>query len=97
MLQYVALPSQDRLFSKYPMHSCNQLLWVTAWSAGFSLTALVTGGQLAPAVAFVGQHPACLGLILGLSALSTSAQVCVHGEREFMGWHGLAGAAAGLF
>ena len=29
------LPSpQDKLFAQYDMHSCNQLLWVSAWSAG---------------------------------------------------------------
>lgn len=26
--------TQDRLFSQYEMHSCNQLLWVSVWSAG---------------------------------------------------------------
>lgn len=26
--------TQDRLFAQYDMHSCNQLLWVSIWSAG---------------------------------------------------------------
>lgn len=74
----LASTSQDRLFHSYkPMHSCNQLLWVTAWSAAFSLVALVACGQLAAALAFVARHPPCLGLILALSALSTAAQLFI--------------------
>lgn len=73
----LASTSQDRLFAAYQMHSCNQLLWVTAWSAGLSLSMLVATGQLAPAVRFVGAHPSCLGLMLGLSALSTAAQLFI--------------------
>ncbi|GAB4820926.1 hypothetical protein N2152v2_007972 [Parachlorella kessleri] len=73
----LASTSQDRLFSRYSMHSCNQLLWVTAWSAGLSLSGLLVSGQLTPAVDFVLRHPRALGLILAMSLLSTAAQLFI--------------------
>lgn len=37
--------TQDKLFAQYDMHSCNQLLWVSIWSAGMRCG--VAGGRRA--------------------------------------------------
>ncbi|KAL4457385.1 hypothetical protein ABPG75_012250 [Micractinium tetrahymenae] len=69
--------TQDKLFAQYDMHSCNQLLWVSVWSAGISLAFLVAGGQLWPAMSFVLRHPSALVYILLLSAVSTAVQLFI--------------------
>lgn len=41
---------QDKLFAQYDMHSCNQLLWVSVWSAGIRCGGPAAGasGRKAP-------------------------------------------------
>ncbi|EFN58939.1 hypothetical protein CHLNCDRAFT_19466, partial [Chlorella variabilis] len=69
--------TQDRLFAQYEMHSCNQLLWVSVWSAAVSFALLVAGRQLVPALEFVARHPSALLYILGLSLVSTAVQLFI--------------------
>jgi solute carrier family 35 (adenosine 3'-phospho 5'-phosphosulfate transporter), member B2 len=70
--------SQDRLFSTYAdMHSCNQLLYTSVWSALLSLGFLAAAGQLIPAIAFVVRHPSALWLILGQSLVSCAVQLFI--------------------
>lgn len=69
--------SQDKLFASYEMHSCNQLLYVAIWSAGFSSGYLLLSGQLYPAVLFVLRHPSAMYLILLQSTVSTTVQLFI--------------------
>lgn len=73
----LASTSQDKLFRSYEMHPCNQLLWVSVWSAAFSGAWLLLMGELAPALAFVARHPTALGAILLLSGVSTMVQLFI--------------------
>lgn len=73
----LASTSQDKLFRSYNMHSCNQLLWVSAWSALLSGAYLIASGELMEALVFVARHPAALGAILALSVVSTSVQLFI--------------------
>ena len=74
----LASTSQDRLFSSYEeMHSWNQLLYVSAWSAGLSAGLLGLTGQLGAAAAFVLRQPSCMGWILLLSGVSTAVQLFI--------------------
>ena len=69
--------SQDKLFSSYDMHSCNQLLYTAAWSALLSAGFLVITGQIWEAGAFVARHPASLWLMVLQSIVSTSVQLFI--------------------
>ncbi|PSC76775.1 UDP-galactose UDP-glucose transporter 5 [Micractinium conductrix] len=51
---------QDKLFKGYQMTIYNQILYVTSFSAIFSLLGLVSAGQLMPALSFVSRHPEAL-------------------------------------
>lgn len=69
--------SQDKLFGSYDMHSCNQLLYTSTWSAVFSSCFLLGTNQLFPAIGFVMRHPESLGLMLGQSVVSTTVQIFI--------------------
>ncbi|KAL4535986.1 hypothetical protein Ndes2526A_g05540 [Nannochloris sp. 'desiccata'] len=69
--------SQDKLFSSFDMHSCNQLLYTAAWSAGLSAGFLILSGQIHGAVHFILRHPDSLWLMLLQSAVSTAVQLFI--------------------
>ena len=69
--------SQDKLFSSYDMHSCNQLLFTAAWSAGLSAIFLAGSGQIWGAVSFVMRHPDSLWLMMLQSGVSTTVQLFI--------------------
>jgi uncharacterized membrane protein len=69
--------SQDKLFSSFDMHSCNQLLYTAAWSAGLSATFLVLSGQIHGAIRFILRHPDSLWLMLLQSVVSTAVQLFI--------------------
>ena len=69
--------SQDKLFSSYDMHSCNQLLYTAAWSAVLSLAFLGLSGQIWGALGFVVRHPDSLWLMLLQSVVSTTVQLFI--------------------
>ncbi len=69
--------SQDKLFSSFDMHSCNQLLYTAAWSAGLSAGFLVLSGQIHGAVHFIIRHPDSLWLMLLQSVVSTAVQLFI--------------------
>lgn len=69
--------SQDKLFTSYDMHSCNQLLYVTSWSAVLSFAFLLFSGQFWECLAFVRRHPWSMGWILLQSAISTIVQLFI--------------------
>jgi len=69
--------SQDKLFSSFDMHSCNQLLYTAAWSAGLSAGFLVLSGQIHGAILFILRHPDSLWLMLLQSAVSTTVQLFI--------------------
>lgn len=69
--------SQDALFKGYDMTIFNQMLYITAFSATFSLGALVASGQLMPGVAFMARHPDALVSALTLSASATVGQMFI--------------------
>lgn len=68
---------QDKLFKGYQMTIYNQIMFVQAFSAGFSLLGLVTAGQLGDALSFVARHPEALTSILTLSAAATVGQLFI--------------------
>ena len=68
---------QDKLFSSYDMHSCNQLLYVSCWSALVSAGFLVATGQMKPALSFVYLYPESLQLMLLQSCVSTTVQLFI--------------------
>lgn len=68
---------QDKLFSNYPMHPCNQLLYTSVWSAVLSAGFLLVSGQVWEAVAFVTSYPEALGWMLLQSAVSTTVQLFI--------------------
>lgn len=69
--------SQDKLFSSYDMHSCNQLLFTAAWAAVLSAAFLAGSGQIWGAVSFVLRHPDSMWLMLLQSAVSTTVQLFI--------------------
>jgi drug/metabolite transporter (DMT)-like permease len=69
--------SQDKLFSSFNMHSCNQLLYTAAWSALLSAGFLAGSGQAGAALGFVRRHPGCLWLMVLQSAVSTAVQLFI--------------------
>jgi drug/metabolite transporter (DMT)-like permease len=69
--------SQDKLFSSFDMHSCNQLLYTAAWSAALSAGFLVLSGQIHGAIHFILRHPDSLWLMLLQSAVSTAVQLFI--------------------
>ncbi|KAI7845535.1 hypothetical protein COHA_000958 [Chlorella ohadii] len=68
---------QDKLFKGYQMTIYNQILYVTSFSATFSLLGLVSAGQLMPAISFISRHPDALASILTLSAAATVGQLFI--------------------
>lgn len=68
---------QDKLFKGYQMTIYNQILYVTSFSATFSLLGLLTAGQLMPAISFISRHPDALTSILTLSAAATVGQLFI--------------------
>jgi len=68
---------QDKLFSSYDMHSCNQLLFTAAWSALLSGGWLLGTGQMWGALGFVSRHPSSLWLMMAQSAVSTTVQLFI--------------------
>lgn len=68
---------QDKLFTSFEMHSVNQLLYVSCWSALLSGSYLLTTGQLRPALAFVARHPDSLQLMLLQSIVSVTIQLFI--------------------
>ena len=73
------LPStvQDKLFQSFEMHSVNQLLHVSCWSALLSGAYLMFTGQLIPALEFVARHPDSLQLMLLQSIVSVTIQLFI--------------------
>ena len=55
----------------------NQILYVTSFSACFSLLGLVSAGQLMPALAFVSRHPEALASVMMLSGAATVGQLFI--------------------
>ena len=68
---------QDKLFKGYQMTIYNQIMYVQAFSAGFSTLGLVTAGQLGPALSFVARHPDALTSIVALSGAATIGQLFI--------------------
>lgn len=68
---------QDKLFKGYQMTIFNQIMYVQAFSAGFSVLGMLTAGQLSEAVSFVFRHPDALSYILTLSAAATIGQLFI--------------------
>ncbi len=68
---------QDKLFQSFEMHSVNQLLHVSCWSALLSGAYLMFTGQLRPALAFVARHPDSLQLMLLQSIVSVTIQLFI--------------------
>lgn len=68
---------QDKLFNSYDMHSCNQLLYVSCWSALLSGVFLLATGQMKHALLFVGRYPESLRLMLLQSCVSTTVQLFI--------------------
>lgn len=68
---------QDKLFNSYEMHSCNQLLYVSCWSALFSAIFLLLTGQMWPSLQFVSRYPESLQLMLLQSCVSTTVQLFI--------------------
>lgn len=68
---------QDKLFNSYDMHSCNQLLYVSCWSALLSGVFLVVTGQMKHACLFVVRYPQSLQLMLLQSCVSTMVQLFI--------------------
>lgn len=68
---------QDKLFGSFDMHSCNQLLYVSSWSALLSAGFLLASGQMKPALEFVSRHPESLQLMLLQSCVSTTVQLFI--------------------
>jgi adenosine 3'-phospho 5'-phosphosulfate transporter B2 len=68
---------QDKLFKGYQMTIFNQIMYVQAFSAGFSTLGLISAGQLGDAISFVMRHPDALGSILTLSAAATIGQLFI--------------------
>eukprot|EP01024_Parvocaulis_polyphysoides_P030283 TRINITY_DN2750_c0_g1_i4.p1 TRINITY_DN2750_c0_g1~~TRINITY_DN2750_c0_g1_i4.p1 ORF type:complete len:361 (-),score=45.97 TRINITY_DN2750_c0_g1_i4:872-1954(-) len=75
---------QDKLFKGYKMNIYNQILYVTACSATFSLFGLISAQQLIPAINFVLKHPDALSQIMILSAAATTGQLFIsHTIKNF--------------
>ena len=68
---------QDKLFKGYQMTIFNQILYVQAFSAGFSTLGLISAGQFGDAISFVMRHPDALGSILTLSVAATVGQLFI--------------------
>ena len=68
---------QDKLFKGYQMTIFNQIMYVQAFSAGFSTLGLISAGQLGDAISFVMRHPDALGSILTLSTAATVGQLFI--------------------
>lgn len=68
---------QDKLFKGYQMTIFNQIMYVQAFSAGFSVLGMLTAGQLSEAISFVFRHPDALSYILTLSAAATIGQLFI--------------------
>ena len=68
---------QDKLFKGYHMTIFNQIMYVQAFSAGFSTLGLLSAGQFGEAISFVMRHPDALGSILTLSAAATVGQLFI--------------------
>lgn len=68
---------QDKLFKGYQMTIFNQIMYVQAFSAGFSTLGLLSAGQFGDAISFVMRHPDALGSILTLSAAATIGQLFI--------------------
>jgi adenosine 3'-phospho 5'-phosphosulfate transporter B2 len=68
---------QDKLFKGYQMTIFNQIMYVQAFSAGFSTLGLLSAGQFGDAISFVMRHPDALGSILTLSAAATVGQLFI--------------------
>jgi adenosine 3'-phospho 5'-phosphosulfate transporter B2 len=68
---------QDKLFKGYQMTIFNQIMYVQAFSAGFSTLGLISAGQFGDAISFVMRHPSALGSILTLSAAATIGQLFI--------------------
>ncbi len=69
--------AQDKLFQSFEMHSVNQLLHVSCWSALLSGTYLMITGQIRPALEFVARHPESLQLMLLQSIVSVTIQLFI--------------------
>jgi adenosine 3'-phospho 5'-phosphosulfate transporter B2 len=68
---------QDKLFKGYQMSIYNQIMYVQAFSAGFSTLGLITAGQLGPALSFVMRHPQALTSMITLSVAATIGQLFI--------------------
>ncbi|EFN56053.1 hypothetical protein CHLNCDRAFT_31039 [Chlorella variabilis] len=68
---------QDKLFKGYQMTIYNQILYVTSFSACFSLLGLITAGQFMPAISFITRHPEALASIMALSGAATIGQLFI--------------------
>ena len=65
---------QEKLFKGFTMSMQNQIMFVTFFSAIFSLFGLVSSGQFVAGWAFIGRHPEVLGNMLTLSTSVTIGQ-----------------------
>ena len=75
---------QDKLFKGYAMETYNQMLWVTACSAGLSAAWLLGDSTMGEALAFVSRHPEALQGIFALSLSSAVGQLFILNTiREF--------------
>lgn len=82
MLGYLAFDGftstfQDKLFKGYQMSIYNQIMYVQAFSAGFSTLGLITAGQLGPALSFVMRHPQAMTSMITLSVAATIGQLYI--------------------
>ena len=68
---------QDKLFKGYQMTIYNQIMYVQAFSAGFSILGLISAGQLLDSLSFVMRHPDALSSMLILSAAATIGQLFI--------------------
>ena len=65
---------QEKLFKGHQMSMQNQIMFVTAFSALFSVFGLLSSGQLFQALSFVSRHPGGLGGMIALSLSTTVGQ-----------------------
>ena len=68
---------QDKPSTSFEIHSVNQPLYVSCWSALLSGVYLVFTAQLRPALAFVARHPDSLQLMLLQSIVSVTIQLFI--------------------
>jgi len=75
---------QEKLFKEHKVSKYNQMSWVNGISSMTSLVTLVAAGQLFPAIAFGGAHPAFLADAAVLSASAVTSQFFIYSQvKEF--------------